>query len=104
MHSKKRCWRQFIQCIGIYRVGGAVELSIGEAGLVISQNPLRRLLPRVMVMLDSAGKRMHPQLILDLMKEPRTPSGEPYKIRRALPSDQLPLEKMISCYTRSSSV
>jgi HD-GYP domain-containing protein (c-di-GMP phosphodiesterase class II) len=84
---------QFIQCIGIYPVGGAVELNTGEAGLVISQNPLRRLLPRVMVMLDAAGKRMHPQVILDLMKEPRTPNGEPYKIRRALPLDQLPLEE-----------
>ena len=50
---------QFIQCIGIYPVGGAVELNTGEAGLVIAQNPLRRLLPRVMVMLDAGGKRMH---------------------------------------------
>jgi HD-GYP domain-containing protein (c-di-GMP phosphodiesterase class II) len=84
---------QFIQCIGIYPVGGAVELNTGEAGLVIAQNPLRRLLPRVMVMLDTAGKRIHPQLILDLMKEPKTPAGESYKIRRALPLDQLPLEE-----------
>ena len=84
---------QFIQCIGIYPVGGAVELNTGEAGLVIAQNPLRRLLPRVMVMLDAAGKRIHPQLILDLIKEPKTRDGEPYKIKRALPLDQLPLEE-----------
>jgi HD-GYP domain-containing protein (c-di-GMP phosphodiesterase class II) len=84
---------QFIQCIGIYPVGGAVELNTGEAGLVIAQNPLRRLQPRVMVMLDSAGKRIHPQLILDLMKEPKTGKGEKYRIQRALPLDQLPLEE-----------
>jgi HD-GYP domain-containing protein (c-di-GMP phosphodiesterase class II) len=84
---------QFIQCIGIYPVGGAVELNTGEAGLVIAQNPLRRLLPRVMVMLDSGGKRIHPQMILDLMKEPKTATGDPYKIRRALPLDQLPVEE-----------
>jgi hypothetical protein len=84
---------QFIQCIGIYPVGGAVELNTGEAGLVIAQNPLRRLLPRVMVMLDADGKRIHPQVILDLMKEPKTPNGERYKIQRALPLDQLPLEE-----------
>jgi HD-GYP domain-containing protein (c-di-GMP phosphodiesterase class II) len=84
---------QFIQCIGIYPVGGAVELNNGEAGLVIAQNPMRRLLPRVMVMLDAEGKRMHPQLILDLMKEPKTRGGEPYRIRRALPLDQLPIDE-----------
>jgi HD-GYP domain-containing protein (c-di-GMP phosphodiesterase class II) len=84
---------QFIQCIGIYPVGGAVELNTGEAGLVIAQNPMRRLLPRVMVMLGPDGKRLHPQVILDLMKEPKTKSGEPYRIKRALPLDQLPIEE-----------
>ena len=84
---------QFIQCIGIYPVGGAVELNTGEAGLVIAQNPMRRLLPRVMVMLDANGKRLHPQVILDLMKEPKTSTGEPYRIKRALPLDQLPIDE-----------
>jgi HD-GYP domain-containing protein (c-di-GMP phosphodiesterase class II) len=84
---------QFIQCIGIYPVGGAVELNTGEAGLVIAQNPMRRLLPRVMVMLDAHGKRLHPQIILDLMKEPKTSTGEAYRIKRALPLDQLPIDE-----------
>src|SRR5215213_10069143 len=82
---------QFIQCIGIYPVGSAVELNTGEAGIVIAQNAARRLLPRVIVMLDSGGMRMQPQLVLDLMKEPKTPTGQPYRIRRALTLDQLPL-------------
>jgi hypothetical protein len=74
-------------------VGGAVELNTGEAGLVIAQNPMRRLLPRVMVMLDANGKRLHPQVILDLMKEPKTRTGESYRIKRALPLDQLPIDE-----------
>ena len=84
---------QFIQCMGIYPVGGAVELNTGEAGLVIAQNPMRRLLPRVMVMLDANGKRLHPQVILDLMKEPKTSTGEAYRIKRALSLDQLPIDE-----------
>ena len=84
---------QFIQCIGVYPVGSAVELNTGETGLVVAQNPVRRLLPRVMVMFDAEGKLIHPHLMLDLMKEPKTARGEPYRIKRALPSqDELPFE------------
>ena len=36
---------QFIQCVGVYPVGSAVELNSGEVGIVIAQNPLRRLQP-----------------------------------------------------------
>lgn len=80
---------QFIQCIGVYPVGGGVELNTGEAGLVIAQNPVRRLSPRVMIMRDAAGSPVYPHRILDLMQEPLGPSGEPYRIRRALPRDQV---------------
>jgi HD-GYP domain-containing protein (c-di-GMP phosphodiesterase class II) len=84
---------QFIQCIGVYPVGSAVELNTGETGLVVAQNPVRRLLPRVMVMFDADGGLIHPHLMLDLMKEPKTPSGQPYRIRRTMPSnDELPLD------------
>jgi HD-GYP domain-containing protein (c-di-GMP phosphodiesterase class II) len=80
---------QFIQCIGVYPVGSGVELNTGETGLVIAQNPVRRLSPRIMVMRDAAGSPINPHRILDLMKEPRTPTDEPYRIQRALPRDQV---------------
>jgi HD-GYP domain-containing protein (c-di-GMP phosphodiesterase class II) len=80
---------QFIQCIGVYPVGGGVELNTGEVGLVIAQNPVRRLSPRVMIVRDAAGNPLYPQRIIDLMQEPQGPSGEPYRIRRALPRDQV---------------
>jgi HD-GYP domain-containing protein (c-di-GMP phosphodiesterase class II) len=83
---------QFIQCIGIYPVGSAVELSSGEIGLVIAQNLVRRLQPRVMVVLDRDGSLIRPHRILDLIKEPRTVSGDPYRIRRTLPKDMLPID------------
>ena len=83
---------QFIQCIGIYPVGSAVELNTGEVGLVIAQNLVRRLQPRVMVILDRDWKPIYPQLILDLVKEPKATADEPYRIRRTLPKDKLPID------------
>jgi HD-GYP domain-containing protein (c-di-GMP phosphodiesterase class II) len=83
---------QFIQCIGIYPVGSAVELNTGEVGIVIAQNLVRRLQPRVMVILDREWKPIYPQLILDLVKEPKATADEPYRIRRTLPKDKLPID------------
>jgi HD-GYP domain-containing protein (c-di-GMP phosphodiesterase class II) len=83
---------QFIQCIGIYPVGSAVELNTGEVAIVIAQNLVRRLQPRVMVILDRNWKAIHPQLILDLVKEPKASADEPYRIRRTLPKDKLPID------------
>ena len=83
---------QFIQCIGIYPVGSAVVLNTGEVAIVIAQNLVRRLQPRVMVILDRAWKPIHhPQLILDLVKNPMASPDQPYRIRRTLPMDELPI-------------
>ena len=63
---------QFIQCIGIYPVGALVELHSGEVGIVIAQNPILRLLPRVMVVLDAKGAPLKPQRIVDRASIKRT--------------------------------
>jgi len=83
---------QFIQCIGIYPVGSVVELNTGEVGVVIAQNTVRRLQPRVMVVLDRERHPLQPHKILDLLKEPRATADEPYRIRRTLPASTLPME------------
>ena len=83
---------QFIQCVGVFPVGCVVELNTGEVGIVIAQNPLRRLKPRVMVVLDAKGYPMRPHLILDLNKEPMSVLKEPYQIRRALEHSKLELD------------
>jgi len=83
---------QFIQCIGIYPVGSMVELNTGEIGVVIAQNLVRRLQPRVMVVLDKYWKPLRPEKILDLMKEPRATADEPYRIRRTMQADELPVD------------
>ena len=90
-HFSKTLVEQFIQCIGIYPVGSAVELNSGEIAVVVAQNLVRRLQPRVMLVLDRDSKPI-PRVIVDLISEPQTESGETYRIVRTLPRDKLPLD------------
>ena len=83
---------QFIQCIGIYPVGAIVELNSGEVGIVIAQNLARRLLPRVMVVLDAKGQQLRPQKILDLSKYPKVDPETPYRIKRTLEKGSVPID------------
>jgi len=75
---------EFIRCIGVFPVGSVVELNSGEVGVVISQNTVRRLQPRVLVVRDSNGNPVHPHKLLDLSKAPKASADEPYRIRRTL--------------------
>ncbi len=75
---------QFIQCVGAFPVGSVVELNSGEVGVVITQNLVKRLQPRVMVVQDASGNPIHPHKILDLVNEPMATPDEPYRIRRTL--------------------
>jgi HD-GYP domain-containing protein (c-di-GMP phosphodiesterase class II) len=83
---------QFIQCVGVYPVGSAVELNTGETGIVIAQNPLRRLQPSVMVIKDAKGYEHRPYKMLDLSKEPKATPDEPYRIRRTLEYDAIKVD------------
>jgi len=75
---------QFIQCIGLYPVGTLVELNNGEVAVVISQNRVRRMKPKVMVLLaqDKSPNRYPPTL--DLLYDPSAPDGSTYHIKKAL--------------------
>jgi len=75
---------QFIQCLGIYPVGSLVELNTGEVGVVIAQNRIRRMKPRIMVILDPEKKPYKFPNMLDLLHEPKAVGDQPYLIKRAL--------------------
>jgi len=83
---------QFIQCVGVFPVGCAVELNSGEVALVIAQNLVRRLQPRIMVVKDAKGNPLIPYKMLDLMKEPKIRPGEPYRIQRTLEYDSVKID------------
>ena len=76
---------QFIQCIGLYPLGTLVELSTGEVAVVIAQNQVRRLKPRVMILLGADKVPERRPRNLDLIADPQAPNGEPYRIIRSLP-------------------
>lgn len=57
---------EFIKAIGIYPAGTLVELNSDEIGIVIAQNPERKLLPKVMILRDKDGRVVHKKTIVDL--------------------------------------
>lgn len=78
---------QLVQFLGMYPVSSLVDLNSGEVGVVIQQNSVRRLLPRVMILLNPDKTRNEYPAIINLINSPLTPSGEPYQIVRGLPPD-----------------
>ena len=58
---------QFVQCLGVYPVGTLVELSTGEVGIVMAQNPTRRLRPKLMLLTNPDKRLRENFLSLDLL-------------------------------------
>ena len=77
---------QFIQCIGIFPVGSLVELNTGDVAVVIGQNKVRRLKPKVMLLLDPTKKAYPYPATLDLINDPMSDDKTPFQIRRDLPT------------------
>jgi hypothetical protein len=69
-----------------------VELNTAEVAIVITQNLVRRLKPRVMVVLDSRGNPMRPHKILDLERDPKANADEIYKIKRTLEQSKVTVD------------
>lgn len=84
---------QFIQCIGIYPTGTLVKLTSGEVGVVVGQNRVRRLKPRLMLILDAGGAVFDPFVDLDLSMQPDPgPGAEPVGIRRSVEPEQIGID------------
>lgn len=74
---------QFIQCMGIYPIGSVVELSTGEIGVVVTMNRVRRLKPRVTLVLNANCAPYSTPVTVDLMNH-KTSDGRPCEIDRVL--------------------
>lgn len=85
VHFRAAVVDQLIQCIGLYPVGSLVELNSGEVAVVVKQSQTRRTMPRVMIVLAPDKSVDRHANTIDLMMAPKTPSGDPYHIVRALP-------------------
>ena len=75
---------QFIQAIGVYPTGTLVELSNREVGVVIAQNPSRRLRPQVMVVLDQDKRQLSMPRVINLLEIERDDRGQPLTIAGCL--------------------
>lgn len=78
---------QLIQFMGIYPVSSLVELNTGEVAVVVQQNQVRRLMPRVMLLLNQQKERYSSPIVLDLIYKPTAPNGQTYSIRKGIPAD-----------------
>ncbi|MGB3620982.1 HD-GYP domain-containing protein [Ketobacter sp. MCCC 1A13808] len=74
---------KFIECIGIYPPGALVEMMSGEVGVVISVDPVNRLLPKVALLLD-ANKNPMQQRIVDLKRQRDLDAERQLRIRKVL--------------------
>ncbi len=73
---------QFIQCVGIFPVGGFVKLNTGEISVVVQRNQIIQLKPRIMILTDPKGNKLpHPQT-LDLSAQFVLPGRMPRMISK----------------------
>jgi HD-GYP domain-containing protein (c-di-GMP phosphodiesterase class II) len=57
---------RFIRVVGIFPTASIVELNTGEVGIVVEQNALRRLRPKVMLILDKSKQMRGEYPVIDL--------------------------------------
>lgn len=60
---------EFIEAIGLYPLGTRVALSSGETGIVIKNNPNRRLKPEIMIVKDANGSDLDEPRTINLSNE-----------------------------------
>lgn len=75
---------EFIQAIGVYPTGTLVHMSNHEVGVVIAQNPERRLRPKLLVLLDGDKKPITRPRYVDMLTVTHDSVGEPLRIVTSL--------------------
>ncbi|MBU0499666.1 MAG: HD-GYP domain-containing protein [Gammaproteobacteria bacterium] len=75
---------QFIRVLGTYPTGSLVELSTGEVGIVVSQNPGLRLKPNVMLLLDPSKQPYPAQPIVSLINYSHAGDNRPITIHKTI--------------------
>jgi len=76
---------KFVDWIGVYPVGGIVELQTGEIAIVVAVNPHTRLKPELVIVRDELQFVCQPRY-LDLAIEQVDSDGHPYRIRDSHPN------------------
>ncbi len=82
---------KFIAGLGIYPPGNIVEMTNGEVAIVIEVNPLKKLKPKITMLLDEDKKRVPPRLV-DLSKMDLDASGNSYGIKRMVRAEDYDID------------
>lgn len=61
---------QFVQAMGMFPTGSVVEMNTGEVGIVVEQNRVRRLRPKVLLVLGADRRPLGEHRIVDLGRLP----------------------------------
>jgi HD-GYP domain-containing protein (c-di-GMP phosphodiesterase class II) len=77
---------QFIQNCGIYPTGSLVELSNGQVAVVTDVHSLKRLRPRVMLLLDADKTPLKQFRVVDLGEVDQDDTGRPLSVKTSLPT------------------
>jgi HD-GYP domain-containing protein (c-di-GMP phosphodiesterase class II) len=83
---------QFIQCIGAYPTGSLVELSSGQIGIVMSQNRVRRLFPKILLILTAERVPYESPQMVDLWEYSQQTNGDTLEIRKVVDADELGID------------
>lgn len=83
---------QFIQCIGAYPTGSLVELSSGQVGIVLSQNRVRRLYPKILLILSADKKRYQRPTTMDMWEYAQQSRNGALEINRVIDADELGID------------
>lgn len=83
---------QFIQCIGAYPTGSLVELNSGQIGIVMSQNRVRRLYPKILLILNADGVRYESPTTVDLWEYAQKTRGTVLDINKVVDADELGID------------
>lgn len=92
---------EFIRCMGIYPIGSVVEMNTGEVGVVVTMNRVRRLRPRVVMVLQANNVPYPRPQTVDLAQL-TTKNGKAYEISTVVepglyginPTDYLPVNPL----------
>ena len=82
----------FIQSCGIYPIGTLVELSNGQVGVITEIHSLKRLLPRVMLLLAEDKRPLERFREVDLSQVDQDDPAQRLTIRQGLPNGSYGLD------------
>lgn len=83
---------QFIQCIGAYPTGSLVRLSSGQVAIVMSQNKVRRLYPKILMVQDESGVNYDTPFMLDLWEHAEKSVNEPLDIDKVIDAADIDID------------